>query len=147
MTARKILVVEDDDALRDMLIEVLGKAGFQVANARDGIEAMVMISSYGFDLVITDLKMPNLDGNELYLSVVQKNPHMRNKFLFISGNFNDLIFKKASSGAKRYLPKPFKVTELLAYVHMILDEIRPAALDSHGARAAESADINITKDS
>jgi len=128
--SKRILVVDNESLLRDLLHEVLVKSGYQVDVASDGFEALNSASTRDYDLIITDIKMPKLDGNELYLSVVQKQPWMRDKFLFTSENFNDLIFKKAAKGNMRHLAKPFRGTELLAYVQLIMQEFGEAERDA-----------------
>jgi len=121
-TLQKILVVEDDALLRESLQEVLTGQGYLVETCQDGIEGLEKVCANRFNLIITDIKMPNLDGNELYLSIVQRYPNMKDKFLFISANFNDLIFKKAAKGKRRHLAKPFKMAEIISYVKAILTE-------------------------
>ena len=68
-TAPRLLVVEDDDAMRDLLCEELAEAGFEVTPARNGREGVERVRVAPFDLVITDLRMPEVDGFDLIRDV------------------------------------------------------------------------------
>src|SRR5438552_19186914 len=75
---RRILIVDDEPGVRDYVAEVLREAGFVVAAARDGLEAMRKIEAgEQFDLVLTDIRMPGLDGFELVRRAKQGSPDLR----------------------------------------------------------------------
>ena len=76
MENKNILVVEDDNATRDTMVDLLSEAGYEVESATNGEEAIAMVREYSFDMVITDLKMPKGDGiqvlEEIMLMILQE---------------------------------------------------------------------------
>ena len=79
----KILVIDDDAVIRDMLTEVLGDAGYAVEAAADGIEALRMIKAAPPDLIVTDIIMPEQDGVGVMLQLAKEHPDI--KIIAISG--------------------------------------------------------------
>ena len=65
-SSRRILVVDDDDQIRDLLATTLGADGHTVDGARDGGEALALLALHPYDLVLSDLHMPHVDGPSLY---------------------------------------------------------------------------------
>ncbi|HEV8376656.1 MAG TPA: ATP-binding protein [Candidatus Polarisedimenticolia bacterium] len=119
-TPRNILVVDDEEVIVDLLNEVLSTAGHKVETARDGRQALDKILSEGYDAVITDLKMPGLDGSGLYENVCREKPEMANRFVFSTGDASSTttqaFFKKTGCPC---LVKPFD----LQAVRETLDQI------------------------
>jgi CheY-like chemotaxis protein len=113
-----ILVVEDADYLRDVIREMLEIGGHDVIPARSGKEAVRLCRERSFDLVITDLVMPDMDGLELLRSLRQS--HSNLPVLAISGASSDLLTIAIALGAVGTLEKPFKPGDLLAIVDKIL---------------------------
>jgi DNA-binding NtrC family response regulator len=72
----KILVVDDDLGICGTLKELLEAAGCRVETANDGIEALNLLEARPFDLVLTDVVMPNMDGHDLYLACQEKHPDL-----------------------------------------------------------------------
>ena len=105
----RILVVDDDDVIRGMLCLSLRQKGFQVTDARDGGEAMRRFTELEFDLVVTDLIMPDKEGIELILEIRALKRPVR--ILAISGggriDQNTHLHLARSVGADRVLAKPF----------------------------------------
>ena len=85
-TPRNILVVDDEEVIVELLNEVLSTAGHRVETARNGRQALDKILHAGYDAVISDLKMPGLDGSGLYDSVCRKKPEMAGRFVFSTGD-------------------------------------------------------------
>ena len=83
----RILVVDDEDALRTVLSSELEGEGYKVASAADGSEAIEILKKEGFDLILLDIKMPNVDGFEV-LKFVKEN-HPDTKVIMLTG-FADL---------------------------------------------------------
>ncbi|HUJ79870.1 MAG TPA: response regulator [Nitrospiria bacterium] len=113
--SRRILVIEDDDALRSVLMEELTAAGYHVIPAVDGAEgAQKVLQSSGsssFDLIITDIKMPRMSGKGLLAVAKEHCPSV--PVIAITSYGNDLEFLKPSqTGFFSYLRKPFKMEEL-----------------------------------
>jgi DNA-binding response OmpR family regulator len=116
--AERILLVEDDPRLADMLSAYLGQAGFGVSIAPLGATALAQLSSAPFDAVVLDLMLPDMDGLEVcrQLRIGSDLPVL---MLTARGDAVDRIVG-LELGADDYLPKPFEPRELLARLRAIL---------------------------
>jgi two-component system, chemotaxis family, chemotaxis protein CheY len=120
----RILVVDDDQPVREMICSILDTCGYKIAEAANGNIAISMYREQPFDVVITDLVMPDMEGIELIkeLRAIDRNV----KVIAISGGFltaSDTYLKAAKlMGAQRTLPKPFEMDELLSVVSSVLEE-------------------------
>ena len=116
----EILLVEDEHDLRDALSRILTDDGYSVTVARKGEEALEIISrrERGFDLVVTDIVMPGMNGFELAERVEATHPNGR--VLLISGHLNDGALGQVQSDMP-LLAKPFAAAELIAQVRGLLD--------------------------
>jgi CheY-like chemotaxis protein len=115
--AVRVLLAEDDVAVRRVACLALKKAGYEVTACATGEEAWEVFckTPHGFDLLVTDLSMPALDGASLIQRVRLLHPRLR--ALLISGYCNDRqAFDLVRSGAVAFLPKPFNTHELLSSV-------------------------------
>ncbi len=113
----RIMVVDDEPVLRDMMAEMLRSRGYEVTTARDGVDALeIYRKEWGkIDLVIVDLIMPRLGGLETFRRVVGMNRKAR--VLLCSGNAQHALAQKAlQEGAVGVLPKPFGMSELAGWV-------------------------------
>lgn len=106
MQKSKILVVDDEDVIRDSFSEWLTEAGYEVATASDGGEALDIISSQEIDIVIADLKMPGMDGIELMKRVKGADPNLPVIIMTAYGSIASAI-EAMKAGAYDYLEKPF----------------------------------------
>ena len=118
-----VLVVEDDDAMRDLLIEELSDAGYRVLAAADGRAGLECAKSHPVDLVITDLRMPELDGFDLIrdIKATPESPHVVMVTAF--GSIETAI-KAVKLGAYDYITKPFEIEELVLVADKALGERR-----------------------
>ena len=127
---RKILVIDDDLSLREMMEMMLRGAGHEITVAKDGLDGLTVAAGGGFDLIISDIKMPGIDGLEVL------------KRLRGAGNSTPLILVSAYAkpgtaveamreGAYDFIPNPFKPQDLLAVVDSAL-----AHHDAEDERAA-----------
>jgi DNA-binding NtrC family response regulator len=117
----RVLVVEDDEAMRDLLVEELAEAGFQVLSARGGREGIDRVRREPIDLVITDLRMPDLDGFDLIRDVkaTPRSPHI--VMITAFGSIETAI-KAVKLGAYDYITKPFEIEELVLVADKALEE-------------------------
>ena len=120
-----ILVIDDDERLRELLDEYLGSRGFQVATAVDGEAGLTRLRSGGIDAVVLDLMMPGIDGLDVLRTLRPDNP-VPVLMLTARGDDIDRIVG-LELGADDYLPKPFNPRELLARLNAVLRRVRPAA--------------------
>jgi len=117
----RILVVEDDDDMRESLGRILGRAGYQVQLVRDGSEAITVLQTCACDLVLTDLLMPRMGGLELLGEIRRLGPSLPVVFLTAFGK--QAAFTKAMDlGAAGFVTKPFRVDSLLRLIQAILDQ-------------------------
>ncbi len=119
--AATVLVVEDDDAMRELLVEELGDAGYRVRAAPGGHQGLELARNERMDLVITDLRMPDLDGFDLIRDVgaLPDPPHI--VMITAFGSIETAI-KAVKLGAYDYITKPFELEELLLLVEKTLAE-------------------------
>lgn len=116
-----ILIADDDEPVRHLIRAGLEGAGYDVAEAANGVEAIRAANATPFDLVITDILMPEKDGLETIVHLRKRSPGL--KVIAISGYENALFLADARGlGAARVLPKPFKIAELVAMVRDLLEQ-------------------------
>ena len=118
----RILVVEDEEVLRGMVVRVLGQVGYQVDTSPDGLEALEKIDSVHYDLIICDVRMPRLSGIELYKKLSGRSSKMIRRIMFITGDTiggETIGFIEANDIP--YLGKPFDIQELLEKVQLELE--------------------------
>jgi two-component system cell cycle sensor histidine kinase/response regulator CckA len=117
----KILVVEDEDTIRRLMLDVLGQQGFTVHEAKDGVEAWGMLKreEVAFDLVILDLIMPEMSGYDVLRHMRKKGLHV--PVIVCSGFPGDISESELQElGVRQFLPKPFELSVFLQSVHDIL---------------------------
>jgi CheY-like chemotaxis protein len=117
----KVLVLEDDAAIRAMLEKLLTHDGYQVSSAADGLEGLMQLEMDTPDIVLCDVMMPNLDGLS-FTKAIKKNPSTKDvPVVFLTGKGDTgTMAAGISAGAKFYLTKPFSHADLLAKVKKAL---------------------------
>lgn len=122
---RKILVVEDEPASLRVLRHFLSYEGYEAAGARDGVEAIELLARCRFDLVLSDIKMPRLDGIALARHILTT-PPVTPIFLITANVFD--CFEDILKLGVPYLSKPLLLNQLLAQIHKTLgDERKPTS--------------------
>jgi len=116
-----VLLVEDETALASAMAESFGDAGFLVDRAGDGEEAMARLDGGHYDVIISDLKMPRMDGIQLFHAVREHYPQMAQHMMFVTGDVigTDAERFLADSGC-RWLAKPFRLGELLRVANEVM---------------------------
>jgi CheY-like chemotaxis protein len=119
-----VLVVEDEEALRDLTVDALRELGYRVTEAADGEIAQRILSDPGnshIDLVLTDVGMPRMDGASLAQWVETELP--QTKVLLVSGYAGDQRLRDEDLGVDhRFLAKPFTRSQLATSVRKALDQ-------------------------
>lgn len=119
----KILVVDDDQDLRENLLEALSRAGFLLDSAENGQVAIDKLAASDFDLVLLDSIMPGMDGMEL-LPII-KRQHAKTKVIMLTAfSTVDSAVEAMRKGADDYIAKPFKISDLLVAIRRILEEAK-----------------------
>ncbi len=120
-SAQRLLVVDDEPEIADLMRAMLESAGYDVSTAETGAVALQMLQEARFDAIVSDLRMPDVDGAALWREVQQRQPELAQRILFVTGD-------TLSPGAQRFLAdagcgsldKPFAKSDLLARVAVLL---------------------------
>jgi DNA-binding response OmpR family regulator len=122
----RLLVIDDDDGVRAWLHHVLTGAGYEVLTAANGKEGIRLVHEQHFDVVITDLVMPEQEGLETVRLLRHQYPEVR--IIAISGAFAGNYLKSARLlGAHAAIFKPIDRDHLLASVHELMETVAPVA--------------------
>jgi len=117
----KILIVDDSNSIRDMISFTLQKSGYSVVEARDGMEGLNKAKASAFDLVISDVNMPKMDGLTL-CGEIRKLPNF--KFVPIlmltTESSTELKMKGKAAGATGWLVKPFNPEKLISTIQRVI---------------------------
>jgi len=123
VSGRRILVVDDELSIRQLLSEVLTLDKHTVAVASSGIEAADLTERESFDVIITDMKMPGMDGATFYRQVRQRDPQQARRIIFITG---DTVSPDTRAFLQRVsnpvLSKPFKIGPLRDAIESVLSQ-------------------------
>jgi DNA-binding NtrC family response regulator len=124
----KILVVDDEEGARELFFTILSDEGYDIILANNGEEALARFKSEACDLVITDIKMPVMDGLQL-LQEIRKTGSKTDVIMVTAYGEVESYLKAMSLGAAEYINKPIRIKELKRIVHKVLTE-RKARLGS-----------------
>lgn len=127
---KKILIVDDDKALRDQLAEILRGAGYETTEAASGRQAVELATEGDFDLVLLDLMMPRMSGTEVLGELRKVSPRSRVIMLTAFATVENAV-EVIKRGASDYLSKPFKIDDLLTRMRRVLEE---ASFDACGVK-------------
>ncbi len=117
----RVLVVDDEEALRTVLSTELKGEGYEVDTASDGDEAISIVQNKKFDLLLLDIKMPKVDGFEVLKFVKKSFPAI--KVIMLTG-FADLknAIESKKLGAEDFVSKPYDLVDLLTTIERVLSE-------------------------
>ncbi len=136
----KVLVVEDDAHIRDLIVLHLGLEGLETEAIGDGAEALSRAGADPFDLVVLDLMLPGVDGISICRTIRRGGPNQDVPILMLTARReeNDKVLG-LESGADDYLAKPFGIRELVARVRALLRRPRRSQLVAEAAAAATTS--------
>ncbi|TIY10428.1 MAG: response regulator, partial [Mesorhizobium sp.] len=116
------LVVDDEEEVGELVAEVLRRDGFKVTIARSGEEALLHLQNRTFALILSDLKMPNMDGRGLFNQIAKLHPAELDRLAFLTGDTISPDAQMFLRAAKRpYLEKPIKPNELRSFVSNLVN--------------------------
>lgn len=119
---KEILIIEDEKIVNYFLETRLKKDNFGVEIALDGQEAIHKIHKKKYDLILTDMMIPNISGLELIMKIKRSGLNLKTPILVLSSlSSADLIVDVLSSGVNDYITKPFSIKVLMAKIHQLLD--------------------------
>jgi two-component system chemotaxis response regulator CheY len=123
MTAMKVLVVEDSPTMRQLIVFALKRIrNFQIVEANDGVDGLKKLSAEKFDLILTDINMPIMDGLKL-VSMVRNDPNYKTVPIVIittEGAAEDRE-RALALGANAYITKPIQTMQILETVRRLLN--------------------------
>ncbi|MCH9697337.1 MAG: response regulator [Gammaproteobacteria bacterium] len=127
----RILLIEDNEELRESTCEILKQMGYMVSSANNGDNALVIFDKIGtaINLVITDVVMPGIGGKELANRLHDRRPEL--PIIFVSGYTDDVILQHGlEAGEVNFLPKPFTANSLVKMVESVLARTKRSRSDS-----------------
>jgi CheY-like chemotaxis protein len=119
-TKASVLIVDDNESMREALVLILAGRGHQCESAVNGLEAMAKIEQGNFDAVVTDVDMPEMDGIALTKELTRHHSHL--PVMIITASLDDRCMELAftNSAAREFLGKPFDISEFLTKFHKML---------------------------
>jgi len=132
-----MLVVDDEESIRTLASEIITEYGYKVETAANGLEALEKLWSTVFDVVVTDIVMPKLDGIELYYSAIRDNPYLKDRFIFTTGlpSLKTVSFLAQSNCPHLY--KPYHMSDLIKTV----ESLQETKIESTEKRASKRFDL------
>ena len=119
--APRILILDDEEAIRSVLMRALERLGYQLDLAGSAIEALTLLSNWNYDLLICDIQMPGLSGLDFYRELEINYPSLTNRVVFMSGDTVDSEVQDFLDGVNAsVLKKPFDLAGLYREVSKIL---------------------------
>jgi DNA-binding NtrC family response regulator len=117
----RLLVVDDEDDLRDLLKTVLTKTGYEIRTASDGEEAIRILKTNEFDVALLDIQMPKVTGLQVLKHINQHSPKTR---AIILTGYADLknAMEAREFGAKDFISKPYRLDDILSTIERVLKE-------------------------
>src|SRR5438874_4278890 len=122
-TQKHLLLVEDEAPLREVIAEQLGDRGYRVEQAESGEVAMAKLADFAFDIIITDLRLPGLDGSAVVEAAVARYPEIVAIVVTGFGTVKDAV-EAIKRGAWDFVSKPFQIDELLHVLDSALEQRR-----------------------
>lgn len=116
-----VLVVEDDPAIRRLVMMVLQRHGYRTEAASDGLEAVLKLGVSEYDVIVLDLMMPNLDGFTFLSTFAENEPERLRKVIVTSAASPAVIRERMKGAPFAVLPKPFDIGELAERVRSCID--------------------------
>ncbi len=122
MTSYKVLVVEDSPTMRQLIVFALKRIrGFQIVEANDGVDGLKKLSAEKFDLILTDINMPIMDGLKL-VSMVRNDPNYKATPIIVitTEGANEDRERALALGANEYITKPIQTMKILETVKKLM---------------------------
>src|ERR1700693_2914820 len=120
---KHLLIVEDEAPLRQAIAEQLADRGFQVEQAESGEAAIARLADFAFDIIITDLRLPGLDGSAVVEAAVGRYPDIIAIVVTGYGTVKDAV-EAIKRGASDFVNKPFQIDELLHALDSAIEQRR-----------------------
>lgn len=118
--SKKVLLLEDDVAFKEIMTDFLKESGFEVVAVANGVEGVHQVLASDFEVILCDMMMPTLPGDMFFRAVERMRPHLCDRFVFMTGHRGNAKvneFITAVNGT--VLTKPFHVDDLLEMIAFI----------------------------
>jgi DNA-binding response OmpR family regulator len=134
----RLLLAEDDEGIREPLARALEREDYEVDAVVDGAEAAQLAVERAYDLLVLDIALPTLDGLEVCRRARAAHPKV--PILILTAQSDELdVVEGLDAGADDYVPKPFRLGELLARIRALLRRAAPTELTARGVRVDSNA--------
>jgi CheY-like chemotaxis protein len=119
--AGRVFVIDDDSDIRIVLGKTLAGAGYEVVTAESGRDAMSVLAREDFEVILSDVRMPELDGPSLFGFLEKHLPAAKARVIFVTGDLsNPETMRFLNESGRPYLPKPVNLAQLLALVEAVI---------------------------
>jgi DNA-binding NtrC family response regulator len=122
-SAKHLLLVDDEEALREVVAERLAEHGFEVEQANSGESALEKLADFAFDILLTDLRLPGIGGSEVLQAALERYPEIIAIVITGYGTVKDAV-DAIKQGAADFISKPFQFDELLHVIDSALEQRR-----------------------
>jgi len=118
--SRSVLIVDDDAEVAGLLAEVLSHAGYRADTASNGRAALLKIEAAGYDAIIADVRMPDLDGPGLYDELARRQPRLLGRFMLVGGDTGSAEVQAfVDRTGVPCVPKPFDTKEVVRLIRRL----------------------------
>jgi len=119
--SKRVLVAEDDSAIRNLLLRVLGRAGFEIETVTNGRDAIARLSAQLYDVVVLDLMMPEASGFDVLAWVRREKPEVGKKLVIVTAAADRDTRQIAEEEVFAIIRKPFDIADLVSCVRSVAE--------------------------
>ena len=143
---KRLLVVDDDEQIRELLAFDIAQSGYIVDSAQDGEAGLKKALENSYDLILLDVMMPKMNGYDVCRNIRLVKPNIPVLMLTAKGTINDKT-EGFDCGADDYLVKPFDIQEVLLHIRALLRRSESSSDDKDSKEVLRAGDIEILPDS
>jgi two-component system NtrC family sensor kinase len=119
---RSVLIVDDEPGIIAVLSDVVSELGHQVATATNGVEAMERVATRSYDVILSDMRMPDMDGEKFYRTLKEKDGALARRIVFVTGDTVSTDTRAfLEETGNRWLSKPFNIQQIIDAVDDVLN--------------------------
>jgi CheY-like chemotaxis protein len=119
---RSVLIVDDEPGIIAVLSEIVSELGHRVTTAANGAEAMKRVAEHTFDVILSDMRMPDMDGQKFYRALKEKDESLAHRIIFVTGDTVSTDTRAfLEETGNRWLSKPFTIQQIINAVNEVLN--------------------------